>query len=114
MLTLELPGGSQFVSDGHALGSDLEVRLGSPGSGSFDLEIGVGHNRFVPVEGDLSGDQTIDLDHLGACISGCHTTGARGAGFRLAGLKLHPGSDAPRREPHPGRSSRASYRLVPG
>jgi len=65
MLTLELPGGSQFVSDGNAQGSDLEVRVGSPDSGSFDLEIGVGHNRFVPVGGDLSGNQLVDLDHLG-------------------------------------------------
>lgn len=68
MMTLELPGGSQFVSDGDPQRSDLEVRVGSPGEGSFDLEIGVGHNRFVPVVGDLTGNQTLDLDQLGVRV----------------------------------------------
>jgi len=68
MLTIELPGGDQFVSDGNPQRSDLELHLASPGSGAFDLEIGVGHNRFVPVEGNLSGDQRLDLDHLGVRV----------------------------------------------
>jgi len=68
MLTIELPGGDQFVSDGNPQRSDLELRLGSPSPGAFDLEIGVGHNRFVPVEGNLSGDQALDLDHLGVRV----------------------------------------------
>jgi hypothetical protein len=68
MLTIELPGGDQFVSDGNPQRSDLELRLGSPSPGAFDLEIGVGHNRFVPIEGNLSGDQALDLDHLGVRV----------------------------------------------
>lgn len=68
MLTIELPGGDQFVSDGSPQRSDLELHLGSPSPGAFDLEIGVGHNRFVPVEGNLSGDQALDLDHLGVRV----------------------------------------------
>lgn len=68
MLTIELPGGDQFVTDGNPQRSDLELHLGSPSSGAFDLEIGVGHNRFVPVVGNLSGDQTLDLDHLGVRV----------------------------------------------
>lgn len=68
MLTIELPGGDQFVTDGNPQRSDLEVRLGSPSPGAFDLEIGVGHNRFVPIEGNLSGDQALDLDHLGVRV----------------------------------------------
>lgn len=68
MLTIELPGGDQFVSDGDPQRSDLELHLGSPSSGAFELEIGVGHNRFVPVVGNLSGDQALDLDHLGVRV----------------------------------------------
>jgi hypothetical protein len=68
MLTIELPGGDQFVSDGNPQRNDIELHLASPGSGAFDLDIGVGHNRFVPVEGNLSGDQRLDLDHLGVRV----------------------------------------------
>lgn len=65
MITIEAPGGDQFVSDGDPQRADLELRLGPPVGGAYDVELGVGHNRFVVVGNGLSGNQTIDLDRLG-------------------------------------------------
>lgn len=65
MITLEAPRGEQFVSDGDPQRADLELRFGAPVGGAYDVELGVGHNRFVPVRRDLVGDQALDLDRLG-------------------------------------------------
>lgn len=65
IVTLEAPGGDQFVSDGTPQRADLEIHLGAPAGGTYDVELGVGHNRFVPVRTGLTGDQSIDLDSLG-------------------------------------------------
>lgn len=65
MITLEAPRGEQFVSDGDPQHADLELRFGAPAGGAYDVELGVGHNRFVPVRSGLVGDQALDLDSLG-------------------------------------------------
>ncbi len=68
MITLEVPGGDQFVSDGDPQRADLELRLGAPAGQTYDVELGVGHNRFVPVGSGLTGDQSIDLDRAGGRV----------------------------------------------
>lgn len=69
MITLEAPGGDQFVSDGDPQHADLELRLGAPAGGTYDVELGVGHNRFVAVGSGLTGSQSIDLDRLGQRVA---------------------------------------------
>jgi hypothetical protein len=68
MITLEFAGGDQFVSDGNPQGTDLQLSVGASGAGPYDVELGVGHGRFVPVMNDLRGNQALDLDRLGVRV----------------------------------------------
>lgn len=96
MITLEVPGGDQFVSDGAPQRADLELRFGAPVGQGYDVELGVGHNRFVPVGSGLTGDQSIDLDRVGGRVGRFVRISTR----RTGGTVCLDGVMAIRRVPH--------------
>lgn len=96
MITLEAPGGDQFVSDGDPQRADLELRFGAPVGQAYDVELGVGHNRFVPVGNGLTGDQSIDLDRVGGRVGRFVRISTR----RTGGTVCLDGVMATRRVPH--------------
>lgn len=70
LLTLEAPGRDQFISDRDPQRPDIEINVGNGSVGTYDVELSLDHGQpFIPVQRGLSGNQALDLDHLGYHIA---------------------------------------------
>jgi|JI10StandDraft_1071094.scaffolds.fasta_scaffold289928_2 hypothetical protein len=83
VLTLQMADGHQLVSDGTP-DADVRIECDTATPGPYRVEIGVGHNVFVPVADDVRGSAAIDLDHAGVRVGRFVRVSTRASGSSLA------------------------------
>ena len=83
VLTLQMADGHQLVSDGTPA-ADVRVECDPATPGPYRVEIGVGHNVFVPVADNVRGSALIDIDHAGVRVGRFVRVSTRASGSVLA------------------------------
>lgn len=83
VLTLQMADGQQLVSDGTPA-ADVRIECDPATPGPYRVEIGVGHNVFVPVADDVRGSAAVDLDHAGVRVGRFVRVSTRASGSALA------------------------------
>lgn len=109
VLTLQMPDGQQLVSDGTPA-ADVEVIVDPARAEAYRVEIGVGHNVFVPVATGVRGSVTVDIDAVGVRIGRFVRISTRATGGTIgvdAVIVRVPGTTA-QRERAGARSRRAT------
>lgn len=83
VITLQMPTGQQLISDGTPA-ADLRVAVDPTRPGPYRVEIGVGHNVFIPVAALVTGSADIDLDAAGVRIGRFVRVSTRALGTEVA------------------------------